>query len=133
MASIAMLVGVRAVHSPLMHELGACCPASGDASGSESDCSTQKKTVTSSCGHAHHSHSHEADPSGPESPTVPAGHDHSDECQLCQFLMQALATISLPVMLTGEERVTERPVSETRLVTAFLLPGPYVRGPPASC
>ena len=147
MASLAMMIGVRTLHSPLLHLLGGC----------HDSCGTVCQTATpaaKSCsgphaGHSHADHSHNghqhaksvnksanepgsvAKSESPAGDSLPGHHaPHSDDCQLCQFLTLALAPLEPPVALQGEEQVTQRPVSETPVVLVFSLAGPHVRGPP---
>lgn len=116
---------------------------SGCESRTADACSTAQKSKSASrarCGHLHthstatHRHHHNHGDSE-ESDDAPADGQqdlpcHSESCLLCQFLIQAIQPLDCPVMLTGEERVAERPVSEILEVVTMALSGPYVRGPP---
>ncbi len=144
MASLAMMIGVRAVHSPLAHQLGTCgtkqCSSTQHCS--SGSCSTESEppvATKSSCSHVHHSHTqstthrHEgcSDQPSPSDPIEQGHHHHSDECQLCQFLVQVASPIACPISLVGEDLVTRQPISEVVEGITFSLPGPYVRGPPS--
>ncbi|WP_437190915.1 hypothetical protein [Planctomicrobium sp. SH527] len=125
---------------------GPCSKQSTCQSQEESSRQTSKKkgSATQSCGHLHahttarHSHAHHHEHGhqhGKETDEAPANPQqdlpcHSESCLLCQFLIQAVQLLSCPVMLAGEEQVTERPVSEVIEVVTVALSGPYVRGPP---
>jgi len=143
MASLAMMVGVRAVHSPLVHMLGTCghqhCHVDRQSETAETSVCQSSSCAThpvqkSTCGHSHHvaQNSDVQDPADhAETDSLPVSeHHHSDDCQLCQYLTQCAQPVPPPVALVGQEMVTERPVSEVPCVRSLTLPGPYVRGPP---
>lgn len=132
-AMLAMLV-VQTFHSPLSH-LGehvasAQSPSSTErASISASETPCQHVHRHSHGGHCHfHAHSHPPAPSGTDGDEHhhPSHHD----CGYCQFLTQTAQPVNCPVLLTGVDVVTIRPVDLTPDVIVIPLSKPYVRGPP---
>jgi len=143
MASLAMLLGVQTLHSPIVHMLE--CGSDGchvhSQTSSHDRASDSSESEAHVHVHVHHGHVHVhvhhtnqsescGDSTG-DSP-VPIPHEHSENCQLCQFLTQALHPVMLPVLLTGEEAVSAPPVDLLPEVVLVPLTGPYVRGPPLS-
>lgn len=139
MASLAMMLGVQTLHAPFVHVLG-CGSGGCHAHSSHQDDSIAEKTAETHVhvhhGHVHIHHGHSHDHAQGEEADAPAcefpapSHQHSDECQICQFLSQSAQPVAQPVLLTGEEAVQAPPVDILPEVVLVLLSGPYVRGPP---
>ncbi|WP_437229214.1 hypothetical protein SH661x_001315 [Planctomicrobium sp. SH661] len=134
-ASLAMMLGVQTLHSPLQHALECCHSDSCSHKSVAQKTDTKKAARVSSCGHTHgkhvhgkhaHSHSHASD----EMQHPGDAPQHSHDCQLCQFLTQSIQPLALPVLLTGEDVVTAPPVDILPEILLVSLGEPHVRGPP---
>jgi len=151
MASLAMMLAIQTLHSPLQHLQESLPTARADSGPPALICGKSETSCSHSHQHAHsglvahtHTHSHAESCSssgkncfGEECPSHShAGHSHDGhghshaDCLLCQFLTQSAQPVCLPVLLTGEDVVSAPPVDLLPETVLVPLVGPYVRGPP---
>ena len=134
-ASLAMMLAVQTLHSPLQHVLecaGENCPHRH----SEDDSRHASHHHQAAHSHRHSSTDptvpvadHSSDSSSSEGSSFPENSGHSD-CVICQFLAQSVHPILLPVLLCGVEVVSIPRIDLLPIAVALPLAGPYVRGPP---